>query len=74
MAELTEQEKKDGFQLTKWNGYDNYECLRCAYKTLWAGKMADHIQTGNHVWGREDGPLIVDEPKASTVVDRVSEY
>lgn len=81
---LTEQEISQGYIKTEWNGYPNFECVhqfyvkkdgetapfRCAYATLWEGKMKDHINTGNHPWGRPDGPFI---PRESVVAERSTE-
>ena len=33
-----------------WNGYKNYECLYCQYKTIFLEKMKKHQQEGEHPW------------------------
>lgn len=36
--------------MTKWRQYDNYECVKCQYATLWLEKMLKHLALGIHVW------------------------
>ena len=86
--ELTDQEKAQGYIETKWKEHTNYECVhsyfnaregesapvRCAYTTLWEGKMKDHIARGNHPWGRPDGPFIPREPSVAQPAEKLSEY
>lgn len=39
-----------GYRVTKWSTFDNYECLKCQYATLWVEKMLKHLASGLHVW------------------------
>lgn len=85
---LTEEEKAQGYIVNEWKGITHFECIhgyydnrseeiepvRCAYSTLWIGKMKDHITTGNHPWGRPDGPFIPHEPSVAQPAEKVSKY
>lgn len=43
-----------GFRIVKWGkppmSFDNYECTRCQFSTLWPTKMSKHQAEDNHVW------------------------
>lgn len=39
-----------GYRVTKWKTFDNHECVRCQYATLWLEKMKKHIALGQHPW------------------------
>jgi len=50
---LPTQEQIDshrGYRVTKWKTFDNFECLRCQYATLWLEKMQKHLAIGEHSW------------------------
>lgn len=55
-----------GYRVTKWRTFDNFECLKCQYATLWLEKMLKHLQLGDHPWAfPSETPLLseqLDEP------------
>lgn len=55
-----------GYRVTKWKTFDNFECVRCQYATLWLEKMQKHLQMGIHPWAypSAETPLL-SEPLAS---------
>lgn len=60
MVTNTEEDLKRGYRVSKWKTYDNFECVRCQYSTLWIEKMQKHLQIGLHPWAypAEDGPTL----------------
>lgn len=50
-----------GYRVTKWKTFDNFECVKCQYATLWLEKMQKHLQAGVHSWAYpslEETPLL----------------
>jgi hypothetical protein len=50
---LPTQEQIDanrGYRVTKWKTFDNFECVKCQYATLWFEKMQKHLAHGVHNW------------------------
>ena len=43
-------EKIQGFRVSMWRGFKNYECVFCQYATLWMDKMKKHQQDDRHPW------------------------
>lgn len=53
-------DQQRGYRVGKWNHsdregkptqtFDNYECLRCQYSTLFEARMIKHVQEGKHPW------------------------
>jgi hypothetical protein len=67
---LTDEDKKRGYTISKWQGrdeaktlHDNLECLRCSFSTLFQAVMNIHQAENIHVWGRPDGPLLPLNPE-----------
>lgn len=46
--EPTEQSR--GYRITNWGGFQNLECLKCQYATLWLEKMNKHLSLNKHPW------------------------
>lgn len=53
-----------GYRVTKWKTFDNFECLKCQYATLWIEKMVKHLEIGVHVWSypSTDTPQLSETP------------
>lgn len=49
-AEITEEDRLNGYRVTLWHQHKNYECLQCQYATLWLPKMLDHLAEDIHLW------------------------
>jgi hypothetical protein len=39
-----------GYRMNKWKEFDNFQCLKCQFATLWLDKMLKHLQYGLHPW------------------------
>lgn len=49
VPEVTDEGR--GYKVGRWDGWPNYECLKCQFKTLWTEVMEKHQLAGIHVWG-----------------------
>ncbi len=67
----TEEEviQLQGYRITKFKEYKNYECIYCQYATLWLSKMVKHQAENEHPWAYPGqntvpaGEVLDDEPK-----------
>ncbi len=55
-----------GYRVTKWKTFDNFECVRCQYATLWLEKMQKHLALGDHPWAypSPETPLLSGPPES----------
>lgn len=60
-----------GYRVTTWKTFDNYECVRCQYSTLWLEKMQKHLAIGKHPWAY---PSQTEETLSEAVTTEGLEY